>query len=179
MKKLLLGTLLLLSTLSFSQETEFRLGQEGLTPFVVTSVDGKTQSELYKKTLNWILITFKNPKEVIKAQIENDYIRIEGSSENLVCFPGLGDANCSSSRYQVEIEFQDNKYKFSVISVEQFGSRWNSIDTWFKSKSYMTNSGEVRSNYKYFYKIPLYFNDLNKDLQKNILTYSTDKKKDW
>ena len=79
-----------ISNLSFSQETEFKFDKEGFTDFVVTQCEGKTQAELYKKALDWVSVTYKNPKEVIKAQIENDYIRIEGSSNSLICLNILG-----------------------------------------------------------------------------------------
>ena len=79
-----------ISNLSFGQETEFKFTKEGFTDFVVTQCEGKTQAELYKKALDWVSVTYKNPKEVIKAQIENDYIRIEGSSNSLVCLNILG-----------------------------------------------------------------------------------------
>ena len=78
MKKILLLVLLTFSTLSFGQETEFKFTKNGFTDFVVTTIENKTQQELYKKTLDWIQVTYKNPKEVLLAQIENDYIRFEG-----------------------------------------------------------------------------------------------------
>ena len=111
MKKIiLLLSLLSSSTIIYSQETEFKFVKEGFTDFVITQCEGKTQSELYKKALDWVSVTFKNPKEVIKAQIENDYIRIEGSSKNLVCFNAMGKS-CNTAKYNIEISFKDGKYK--------------------------------------------------------------------
>jgi hypothetical protein len=78
MKKILLVLLMLAGFYSNAQETEFKFAKEGFTDYVVGTVEGKTAQELYKKTLDWVSVTYKNPKEVIKAQIENDYIRIEG-----------------------------------------------------------------------------------------------------
>jgi hypothetical protein len=114
MKKLLLGSLLLLSMIGFSQETEFKFTKNGFTDFVVTQVDGKNQSELYKKVLDWVQVTYKDPKEVIKAQIENDYVRIEGFRDNTICNEALGMKNCWSIRYQIEIYVKDDKYKLNM-----------------------------------------------------------------
>jgi hypothetical protein len=186
MKTFLLGVVLLFSTLSFAQETEFTLNQEGLTSFVITPVKGKTQEELYKKTIDWVQVTFKNPREVIKGQIQNDYIRIEGSSENLVSFCPMGCYNYLT-RYQIEISLKDDKYKFEILNIEyfitpsQYGvGGWKALDltNTFKIKSYMKND-EIRTLYKNLVRIPLYFNNLNKELQTFILTDSTTKKKDW
>ena len=90
MNKILLLLLMLVSFYSNAQETEFKCTKEGFTDYIVGIVEGKTSQELYKKTLDWVSYTYKNPKEVIKAQIENDYIRIEGAKSNLLCIKSLG-----------------------------------------------------------------------------------------
>ena len=193
MRNLLLGALLLLSTLSFSQETEFKFTKNGFTDFVVTQVDGKTQSDLYKKVLDWVQVTYKNPKEVLKAQIENDYIRIEGFKSNVLCIKFLGMLDCSDIRYQIEIYVKDGKYKFDVIRLEfytkptkynNYVGGWNdfpinSIDYSFMYK----DSGEIRNNYKlYPESIETTFNSLNISLKEFILNNNNNnqsKSKDW
>ena len=77
--------LLLVSGIMTAQETEFKFTKDGFTDYVIGTVPNKTASELYKKSIDWINITYKNPREVIKAQIENDYIRIEGISSSMLC----------------------------------------------------------------------------------------------
>ena len=115
MKKIVLA--LLIGFCGFAQETEFKFSKEGFTDFVVTEVPGKTQSELYKKAIDWVAVTYKNPKEVIKAQIENDYIRITGVSDNLLLFNAMGKKYYSAD-YTIEISFKDGKYKFEVLNLE-------------------------------------------------------------
>ena len=51
---LLLATISILN-FSFSQETEFKFDKEVFTDFVVTQCEEKTQAELYKKALNWVI----------------------------------------------------------------------------------------------------------------------------
>ena len=55
MKKILL-VLLLINGIVNAQETEFKFTKDGFTDFVVISIEGKTASELFKKTLDWVSV---------------------------------------------------------------------------------------------------------------------------
>ena len=177
---LLLATISILN-FSFSQETEFKFDKEVFTDFVVTQCEGKTQAELYKKALNWVSVTYKNPKEVIKAQIENDYIRIEGASKDLVCFNILGNKSCNTSKYTIEISFKDGKYKFDLLGNIQYlyEGGWAEVRL-DKTNLYYNKKGEIRSNYKYFPEIANYLNSLNIELKDFLLSDQIpSKKSDW
>jgi len=182
MKKFFLVLVVALMSVTMSaQETEFSFNKEGFTDYIVTECEGKTQAELYKKTLDWISITYKNPKEVIKAKIENDYIRIEGSSTDLVCFNILGKKSCNRSRYTIEIFFKDSKYKFDIINnieyLHEGGWAEVSLD---KTNLYYNKKNEIRNNYKYFPEIATYFNILNKGLNNFVIGNEIpSKKSDW
>ena len=180
MKKIILLASLLNGIFSFCQEKEFTFTKDGITDFVVTSVDNKTQSELFKKTLDWIAVTFKNPKEVLKAQIENDFIRTEGYSKELLCFNTMGktfyDAN-----YLVEISFKDGKYKFDLLSITMLNTKSEPNIELNKMNEYYKENGNIRGTYKYFPEIiPVYFNNLNISLN-DFLTNDKipSKKNDW
>ena len=101
MRKIIITLLAFVSTINFllGQETEFKFSPDGFTDYVVISCEGKAQSDLYKKTLDWISVTYKNPSEVIKAQIENEYVRIEGFKSNMLCMKSLGILNCNDVRF--------------------------------------------------------------------------------
>ena len=170
----------------FSQETEFKFTKEGFTDYVVTNCEGKTQSDLYKKTLDWISTTYKNPKEVIKAQIENEYIRIEGFKSSMLCIKSLGILTCLDVRYQIEISFKDGRYKFDVIRVEQYSSPSKySSGGWFDfpingdEKACFKESGEIRPMFKLYPEaFQSTFNGLNKDLENFLKSESIPSKKD-
>lgn len=182
MRKIILGMAVLFSVLSFGQDTEFSFTKDGFTDYVITPVENKTQSELYKKAIDWIAVTFKNPKEVIKSQIENEFIRIEGSSSIIMCPMYLGGKHCIDSKYMIEISFKDNKYKFEFISIENY---IESMHSWIKQdlnniKLYFNEDGSPKKNFRnYPIEIPLYFNDLNKNLKEYLSGKSNQLKKDW
>ncbi len=79
MKKILLLTLtILISNLSIGQEIpQLKLTQNGVEPIVV-EVDSLSASEIYNKAQNWVQETYKNPDKVLKANIANEKIRIDG-----------------------------------------------------------------------------------------------------
>ncbi len=170
----------LVTNLSFSQETEFKFTKEGFTDYVVTNCEGKTQSDLYKKTLDWVSTTYKNPKEVIKAQIENDYIRIEGIKSNMLCVIS-GASSCFDVRYQIEISFKDGRYKFDVTKIEQYAppSRvWLDIPINGDFKGYFKESGEIKPMFKLLPDaFQSTFNGLNKDLESFLKSESIPSKK--
>lgn len=179
MKKVLLGLTLLFSAFGFSQESEFKFTKDGFTDFVITPCEGKIQSELYKKALDWVAVTFKNPKEVIKTQIENDYLRLEVTGRNLIYFKTLGVKNPRNSKYQIEISFKDGKYKFDIIEISYYdtlnnynASQWGWISVDMNDMAiYFNKKGEIRGAYKYFPEmIPTYFNELNKSLHDFLIS---------
>ncbi len=180
MKKIILSLIIILgiTNKTFCQETKFEFTKEGFTDFIVTECDNKNQSELYKKTIEWIKLTYKNPEEVIKTQIENNLIRIEGSSDNLVCFNILGNKSCNPARYLIEISFKDDKYKFDVVNNIEYLHSTGWFDIRLDKTNLYYNKKGIRKNYKYFPEIADYFNNLNSGLKNHILGIKN-KKDDW
>ena len=183
--------LILLVFASFNlkaQETEFKFTKEGFTDYVVNSIEGKTAQELYNKTLDWINVTYKNPNSVIKAKIENEYIRIEGVSSKLLCVKTLGLLTCNDAKYQIEISFKDGKYKFDLIKLEEYipqtkytyNSGWSDISL-TNTTAYYKENGDIKNLFKlYPAAIEGEFNSLNKSLNDFIKSESIpSKKSDW
>lgn len=182
MKKILFGLLMLVGLYSNAQETEFTFTEEkGMTDFIVTPIEGKTAPEIYKKVVEWIKVTFKNPNEVILSTIENEYVRFEGVS----------DISKSKSKYQIEISIKDGKYKFDLISLQVWVAPnqsgipvgWNNYYVNFNTnstkesrKNMYKSDGSYKSWCKNTPEIPTFFNELNKSLFESIV--STVKKTD-
>jgi hypothetical protein len=178
--------LIVFSSPTFSQSDHFSFSESGLSDYVVTNTEGESQKQLYQKTIDWVLKTYSDPSEVIKSQIENEYIRIEGSTSELICYSALGK-RCGETKYQIEISFKDGKYKFDVLHILEYNTqtRYNSV-LWTEfnitdASDYYKNSGKIKSVYKYIETmVPDYFNSINADLKtfiKNDL--ETNIKNDW
>lgn len=179
MKNLISSIFILIGAAGFAQD-KFTFTKEGFTDYVVTPVENRNQSQLYKKALDWVAVTFKNPKEVIKASIENDYIRIEGSDNSFVCVSGTANV-CVDAKYQIEITFKDGRYKFDLLELSTFSPvGWTNLDL-KNTEPFYNKKGEIKGAYKnYEAKIPAYFNDLNESLKVFASSdAATAKKSDW
>lgn len=169
---------------SNAQETEFTFtADKGMTDFIVTPIEGKTAPDIYKKVIEWIKITYKNPDKVILSTIENEFVRFEGYSETLYSYNAKGQ-NYLPAKYQIEISVKDGKYKFDLINFQILAST-----TWVDYKFFnnptsredlekvvYNKDGSLKNYCKYFQEIPTYFNKLKKALSESIV--STVKKSD-
>jgi hypothetical protein len=163
---------------------KIQLTSAGFTDFIVVPVENTTQAELYKKTLDWINMAYKSPDDVIKGKIENDYIRLEGSSPSLVAFNPMGKFTYLT-RYQIEVSFKDGKYKFDPMRVEyyipanQYGTGgWKDLVI-SNGAEYYNKKGELKKNFKYIPDIATYFSALNEELKAYLSGDTPAKKSDW
>ena len=159
---------------------------EGLSPFIIVKTENKTKEELYKKTIEWINKNYNEPSEVIKAQVENDYIRFQGVSKDKYCWTNMMSF-CNDIRYEIEISFKDGKYKFEVLNLEHYHVTGASgIRSWYKvdykdSWTHFKKDGEVRKMYvDNIVQITSFFNGLSKNLYDYIYNQNeTAKSNDW
>jgi hypothetical protein len=179
MKKILF-ILLSFSSVATAQDAKFTFNSDrGMTDFVVANVEGKTAPEIYKKAIEWIKITYKNPDKVILSTIENEYIRFEGSSSSFYSINlGIMGKSYQQTKYQIEISVKDGRFKFDIIGMENYTSPsqysnggWteNGLFNGNLTKEYLEKSiykkdGTLRSAWKYINDVPEYFNDLIKSL---------------
>lgn len=187
MKTIILSAMLFLSGLSFGQSpTKFELIDSGMTSFVVTEVDNKSASEIFSKTIDWINKTYKTPKDVIEGNVKDNYIRFQGVKKQLSCFLLLGNKMCQDSKYSIEINIKDGKYKFTVIELLAFTGLSKDYPTGWRTDKISTKEerenkkGEIKARYQYEIEIPEHFNYLNEDLKKYIESgEKLDEKSDW
>ena len=104
MKKFLL--LLLVSAILKVNAQDISITKDGITDYVVSDCEGITKDVMYSKAIEWVNLTFKNPSEVLIANLENNLIRLEFS-----------ETSTPIKKFVVEIQFRDNRYKFDPISV--------------------------------------------------------------
>ena len=181
-----LSLLFVMMTGFVSAQDKFSFTKDGLTDYVVTEVTGKTKSEMYKKTLDWISVTYKDPKDGVRGQAENDFIKFEGSGKDIVCLDALGKKKCNNAKYQVLVSFKDGKYKFDVISISIYNEAsstnaagWTAMK--LDANDYYGKLGEIKNAYKHYPEmIPAFFDNLNASLKEFILNGVVPaKKSDW
>lgn len=178
MKKILLFTLtVILSNLSIGQEIpQLKLTSEGVEPIVI-KVDNMSASKIYEKAQNWVKETYKNPDKVLKANIENEKLIIDGLAQNAWCTKTLGVNSCADMTYRLEISFKENKYRFKYIIEDFFESDGTKLTFNYK-KFYKKNGALRKMNAKKVDGLNNTINNLSQNFY-NYITGITDKKDDW
>lgn len=174
-----------LATIQAQSSAQFTLTPEGFSDYVVTDVPGKSQADLYKKTIEWISTAVKHPTEKIVSKTENQKIVFEGT-DKIVSLNGAMKLSYES-RYQIEVSFKEGKYKFDLLKLEYNTPRtahgpggWRDFEL-TDVGVYFTKQGELRPANKFHSEIPEYFNNLNNDLKRYIESGAKlpEKKSDW
>ena len=88
---------------------DISITKDGITDYVVSDCEGITKDVMYSKAIEWVNLTFKNPSEVLIANLENNLIRLE--------FTEKSKSSTLIKKFVVEIQFRDNRYKFDPISI--------------------------------------------------------------
>lgn len=170
MKKLFY-LLMLVYTFSFGQN-KMELKPSGYDP-IVTEVPGQNTNDIYKKTKDWVQTYYKNPKEVLKADIENEMIRIEGYAAGGF-ETGMSKMDYS---YTIEIEFKDGKYRFNYL-VGQFWA--GSQRALYSYKYFFKSDGTLRKTQTRCYdSMNVTVNDTYNSLYNYITGNTQTAKKDW
>tara|TARA_A100001015_G_C15034372_1_gene735195 strand:+ start:1898 stop:2479 length:582 start_codon:yes stop_codon:yes gene_type:complete len=193
MKKLTL--LLFVPIILFSQDAKkvesFKVTKESpslINQFVVIDQDEMPVEEGYKRVIDWINITYNTPKEVIKGQIENDYIRIEGYQSSNPCIKSLGIVSCFDNKYSISFEFKENKIKFQVTRLQLYSAPSSvSAGGWSEAQPnyavmYKKNGKPVKLQHQIADGFTSNLNALQSSLSKyvsNPIDSSSNKDDDW
>ena len=124
LKALFLLLFTLISTSSFAQKVD-RFNLSATSPSLVNQLlvldkEDMSVEDGYKMITEWVNVTYNTPKEVIKGDVENEYIRIQGIKSNGACFKSLGMQVCHDIRYSLTFEFKENKMKFQLTNLELY-----------------------------------------------------------
>ncbi|MEZ4857546.1 MAG: hypothetical protein R2781_01920 [Flavobacteriaceae bacterium] len=168
-----LFTFLLIGNALFAQSESFTYDMEGLHPnYIVVEMDGMSQEMLYKKALAWS----KTGNRTVISSEEGNKIIFQGEKENALCFTVIGKKSCNALRYQVAVAFKENKYKFEVVSLEQFGpindtgkKGWFAVELDKAPDAFYTRSGELKKEYvESPDNIASLFNDLHEEFKNGL-----------
>jgi hypothetical protein len=147
----------------------FEYTEKGINDYVVTLVEGKNTNEIYNKTVNWIKETYKNPDKVVKMEIKDEKVRINGIASDLLFVKKMSFA----LDYVIEIAFKDGRYKFDLVSLSTTdrGTDYKNIPNFKTDKKLVKNFGESPQ------RVEAYLNGLNQSLKNYIV--GKKKKDDW
>lgn len=168
MKKLIF-IFLLSSIFSYSQNKidQFDITKEGIKPIVVEIDSLKTSSFIYEKAKEWIQLNYTNPDLVLKSDIKNSSLRINGYKKDAWTSVVSKLTYSFDIDYNIIIEIKDGKYRLQYI-INKF--ILSGQDCGFNEKTFYTSDGKIIDGYIDAEKqIEKHMNYLSKSLYDYIL----------
>lgn len=174
---LLVFTMLLTPYLLLAQGDIFQLNEEHpelINQYVVIKKDSLSTTDGFNKVLEWINISYNTPKEVIKAQLQDEYIRIEGYNSKITSQNVIGTMFIYEGKYSLTFEFKKNKIKMELTRLQVYNEPTKySAGGWsdqFPSLALQTKkNGKPRKGIQQFQKgLQDSMNDLRLSLQSYV-----------
>ena len=197
MKLFKLIVFLLFPILSFSQElfTQNEINiNEGLktkqgkylkmSDYVIRYSDA-TPEELYDKTVVWFNDNFKGDGDEILNNIKGKFLRIQGSTEELLKTHKVvtSSEGYQGYRYIVDIRFKYGRFKFEPVSLKTYTKDESLSDGWYErgfSNKILNAEGEQIAEGENDIKTQLkFFNDLAISLDKHLNGDKDLEDEDW
>ncbi len=125
MKKLILLTLIALSTISYGQKINvtpngLRDLNDNEKTFVVINAEGKSAKQLYDNALKYINKNYKSPDDVVKGKTDGEYLKFITHVDNFLVVINSGAKIPINADYTIELNFKDGKAKFEVIALDMY-----------------------------------------------------------
>lgn len=118
--KLLYLFAFLISTFGLSQDIpQPIITINGVEPIVV-NVPNKSKSEIYNSVKKWVIKSYNTPSEVIKADLVDELIRIEGYNSEMYIAKGLGTTLAMGVKYSLSIEIKEERYRLTFRIVDEY-----------------------------------------------------------
>ena len=173
MKRLILSLSILAFTLGMNAQNETftypnNVGDELSGQYIVIEEKG-TPQENYSKVINYINKTYNTPAEVIKSQIKDEYLRIEGVSG---LFKNAGAT--VSTRHSLEFKFKQDRIKLTILNLQEATQGMNISVYCTYDKTHRSN-GKIRKTYMdYAVRVVDGLNELSKDIKTGIAQESSE-----
>jgi hypothetical protein len=166
--------------------------------FLKTILDSRGSAEdLYSKSYNFILTRYNYDKSKILNSKKGEFLIFEHVEENLISYKTLMSTKEMKLRFQIRLDFRDNRFKWEVTALEGFFENdlfdqsvqeiiggtgaWVSI-----SKTWKTTNQNGKSNIwtnENFENLRVYFESLIKDhlsfIKNSVNTKIDESNDDW
>ncbi len=171
--------MLFFSISTYSHQIEkLELKSTGIEPAIITLDSTYTSTIIYKRIKEWIQTYYKNPAEVLKADMENKNIRIDGYNENGMMHKSLGVNTPIGIEYSLDIDIKDGRYRLT-FSINRMVCGYS--DCLYTTASFFKKDGSINEKW-YGTDVLTINNSMNQvslSLYKYIIGETTKKKSDW
>jgi hypothetical protein len=179
MRKILLMLLLFPAFSLFAQN--FTVTPEGLRDatdleksYIVLDFEGVSVMDLYEKSLGFINEHMKNPKESIKAQAEDEYLRFSTFRPNVFKYNNSGAKFPVDFWYDTELRFKDGKIRYEItdlrMETEKYpvpfsGSKWSTYPVYERNGKLFKESAKKEIEDYFNVMIKIFQDYINGDLK--------------
>lgn len=135
---ILLITLISVSLTGFSQsDAEYNQETGKVQIQDIIELPDKPANDLYERSMNWIVKTYKNPEYVIAGKIESQMIKGNGAGSDVNIGSIMPDY--ASMTYEWQIDVKDNKVRYTFDNI-----RLRSEIGEFGIENYIVKNGEIK-----------------------------------
>lgn len=125
MKKLVLLSMVLISTLTYSQKivvtpNGLRDANDNEKTYVVINAEGKSAKQLYDNAVKYINKNYKSPDDVIKGKTDGEYLKFITHTSNFLVVNNSGAKISIDCDYTIELNFKDGKIKLEIIALDMY-----------------------------------------------------------
>lgn len=151
---------------------KFEYKDKILNTSIVYKIDGLSAQEIFTRAKNWVITNYKNPDEVLKGVIENQFLKFTGYSS-------IYEIN-----YSISISVKEGRYKFDVLNIYKRlpptpTSVHNELSLLDISGLY-NNKGKIYNMWKQFpFQAEDTLNEISESLFKYIKEDGEKLKSDW
>jgi len=82
--------------------------------YIVLNIEETPADKLYNNAFKYISKNYRNPEKVIKAKIENEYLKFGTHESEFLIINNSGAKIPIKANYTIELSFKDNKVKFEI-----------------------------------------------------------------
>ncbi|HUS87508.1 MAG TPA: DUF4468 domain-containing protein [Bacteroidales bacterium] len=88
--------------------------------YVVINAEGKTANQLYDNALKFINKNYKSPDDVIKGNIQGEYLKFITHVPDFLVVNNSGAKILIDADYTIELNFKDGKAKYEIIFLDMY-----------------------------------------------------------
>ncbi len=108
---LLGGVLVVYSLTGFSQTANWNLVDGKAIAEKKLTVPDRTQHEIYKEVYRWLIKVYKDPEDILKVRLEDEYFRGEGYNSDFLKF---GEISGADLQYTFAFEIENSEVIFKI-----------------------------------------------------------------
>jgi len=144
--------------------------------YVVIITPDKTAEQNYNNAIRYISKIYKNPKEVLKADIKAEYLKFDTFSPKLLMVKNSGAKVYIDVKYTTELSFKGNRVKYEIVNLDTGGVTFTG-SIWTGFPIYTKKGKLKRPDTKK--DIELYFNNTINNIKNEFLEKTSNSADDW